>query len=69
MTAKVETYNQSPQLKFNIQDMDQLGWGKEGGRYHIKRRWREVMMLEDELGVSHEEEFGIVVTGDAVFSN
>ena len=35
MTAKVETYNQSPQLKFNIQDMDHLEWGEEGGRDHI----------------------------------
>lgn len=39
--------------------------GVEGGRYHIKRRWREAMMLEDELGVSHEEEIGMVVTGAA----
>jgi len=68
VTAKVETYNQSPQLKFNIQDIDKLEWGEEGGRDHIKRRWREVMMLEEELGVSHEEEFGIAVTGSAAFS-
>ena len=38
MTAKVETYNQAPQLKFNIQDMDHLEWGEEGGRDPIKRR-------------------------------
>jgi len=68
VTAKVETYNQSPQLKFNIQDMDHLEWGEESGKEHVKRRWREVMMLEEELGVSHEEEFGIAVSGTAAFT-
>jgi len=69
VTAKVETYNQSPQLKFNIQDMDQVGWGEEGGRDHVKRRWLDVMRLEEELGVSHEEEFGIAVSGTAAFTS
>ena len=69
VTAKVETYNQSPQLNLNIHNIDQLEWGEEGGRDHMKRRWREVMMLEEELGVSHEEEFGIAVTGSEAFSN
>eukprot|EP00092_Neocalanus_flemingeri_P013818 GFUD01014906.1.p1 GENE.GFUD01014906.1~~GFUD01014906.1.p1 ORF type:complete len:664 (+),score=220.39 GFUD01014906.1:118-2109(+) len=67
VTAKVETYNQSPQLKFNIQDMEHLGWGEEGGKDHIKRRWMEVMRLEEELGVSHEEEYGIAVSGTAAY--
>ena len=69
VTAKVETYNQSPQLNLNIHDIDQLEWGEEGGRDHMKRRWREVMMLEEELGVSHKEEFGIAVKGFEAFSN
>jgi len=68
VTAKVETYNQSPQLRFNIQDMDQVGWGEEAGEQFIKRRWAEIMRLEEELGVSHEEEFGIAVSGTAAFT-
>jgi len=68
VTAKVETHNQSPQLKFNIQDMDQVGWGEEGGKEHVKRRWLDIIRLEEELGVSHEEEFGIAVSGTAAYT-
>jgi len=67
VTAKVETYNQAPQLKFNVQDLDHHDWGENSGRDHIKRRWREIIMLEEELGVSHEEEFGIAVSGTAAY--
>ena len=69
VTAKVETYNQSPHLNLNIHDIDQLEWGEEVGRDHMKKRWREVMMLEEELGVSHKEEFGTAGTGFEAFSN
>jgi len=69
VSAKVETYNQAPQLKFTIQDMDHIAWGEESCRDHVKRRWVEIIMLEEELGVSHEEEFGIAVSGTAAYIN
>jgi len=68
VTARVETFNQSPQLKFTVQDMDTLQWGDTSGTDHVKRRWREIIMMEEELGVSHEEEFGIAVLGSAAYA-
>ena len=68
MTAKVETFNQAPQLKFTVQDVEPVGWGQEEGGRHIKRRWLEIMELEKQLGVSHEEEYGIAVSGCAAFN-
>jgi len=70
VSAKVETYNQSPQLRFTVQDMEEIKWGaEEDAKNHIKRRWEDIMAMEKELGVSHEEEYGIAVTGTAAFSN
>jgi len=68
VSAKVETFNQAPQLKFTVNDIEGIEWMDGGGKDHIARRWSEVVLMEKEMEVSHEEEFGIAVLGLAAFS-
>jgi len=63
VSARVETYNDQPKLKLNVEDVFPLEFTGEpaGGRAqsHLRRLWSEVRSLEQELGLSHEEEFGV----------
>ena len=65
VTAKVETYNSSPQLKFTLHSAERV-WGEEetSSRF-IRRRWAEIRALEAELGVTHQEVTGVTVRGEA----
>ena len=69
VTAKVETFNGSPKLKFTVHFAERVWEEEESYKKHMKKRWMEIAALERELGVSHEEEFGIAINGEAAFEN
>ena len=39
------------------------------GRNYIKRRWAEIVQMEREMDISHEEELGVAVSGLAAFED
>jgi len=64
VSAKVESFNGSPKLKFTLLRAERV-WteGEEReGREMMGGRLAEIQEMERDLGISHKEEFGIDIT-------
>ena len=71
VSAKVETYNGSPKLKMIVNTVRKIWTDQDenAGRNYIKRRWAEIVQIEREMDISHEEEVGVAVNGLAAFED
>ena len=72
-TLQVDTFNGSPRLKFTIHQAERLWTRSEEGekmsKEMVSSRWRQIIQMEKELEISHEEEFGIDIPGQAEFGD
>ena len=50
------------QVKLNVMHCETLNWERE----HIDTVWKEVIRLETEMEISHEEEWGIICLLDSL---
>jgi len=65
VSARVETFNDQPKLKLNVEEVTPLvyeGEGTTSGSSHVRKLWNEIRKMEQQLGLSHEEEFGVDLT-------
>ena len=66
VSAKVETFNGAPKLKLTVHSAKKI-WTEETQKSFMRRRWQEIVALEKELDIAHEE-LGIAINGEASFS-
>ena len=69
----MDSFNGSPRLKFTIHRAERV-WteGEEGEKMRkelLSSRWRQIIQMEREMGISHEEEYGIDIPGQAELGN
>ena len=55
VATRLENYQGENRVKLNVMHCETLNWERE----HIDTVWKEVVRLETEMEISHEEEWGI----------
>ena len=69
----MESFNGSPRSKFTIHQAEKLWTGSEEGekisKEMVNSLWRQIIQMEREMEISHEEEYGIDIPGQADFEN
>ena len=72
-TSQVDSFNGSPRSKFVIHQAERLWTGSEDGRKvsqeMVSSLWRQIVQMEREMEISHEEEYGIDIPGQAELGN
>ena len=72
-TLQVESFNGSPRSKFTIHQAEKLWTGSEEGekisKEMVSSLWRQIIQMEREMEISHEEEYGIDIPGQADLEN
>ena len=72
-TLQVDSFNGSPRSKFTIHQAEKLWTASEEGekisKEMVSTRWRQIIQMERELEISHEEEYGIDIPGQADLGN
>ena len=53
--GKLETYQGESRVKLTVEEVREVGWERE----HPARLWEAVERMERELGVDHQEEWGV----------
>ena len=72
-TFQLESFDGAPNIKFIIHQAERL-WSdsEEGERISkelVSTRWRQIIQMEREMEISHEEEYGIDIPGQADLEN
>ena len=72
-TLQVESFNGSPKSKFTIHQAEKLWTDSEEGEKISKEMMsslrRQIIQMEREMDISHEEEYGIDIPGQADWEN
>ena len=62
VATRLENYQGENRVKLNVMHCETLNWERE----HIDTVWKEVIRLETEMEISHEEEWGIICLLDSL---
>ena len=70
---QVDSFNGSPRSKFTIHKAERLWTGSEEGenvsQEMVSSLWKKIIQMEREMEISHEEEYGIDIPGQAELGN
>ena len=72
-TLQVDSFNGSPRSKFTIHQAEKLWTASEEGekisKEMVSSLRRQIIQMEREMEISHEEEYGIDIPGQADLGN
>ena len=52
-------------MRTTVESVERLWENETSYNSYMRRRWQEIAAMETALNISHEEEYGVAVTGAA----